>query len=229
VTGARSADPLTAATTSVLMPSLRTLGFRRKSNRLIARVRADILQFFDLQLPSFGGKRFCVNYASLPLFPPRDCFVLAYGDRLRGVTGGELWFEASTHDLADEAMGSVAALAQALAVPFFEATASVEGLLAHISGSGLAKQHHGILDRACCMARLGHFTEAHALALQAILRYREDGRPFCAAYIELCDQLIACLAEETAGELLCRWVEYSVGELRLEKLFQESSRTCEST
>jgi hypothetical protein len=229
MTRARSADPLVAATTSILLPALRPLGFRRKSDRVIARVHADILQFFDLQLSSYGGKRFCVNYASLPLSPPRDCLVLAYGDRLRGEAGGEVWFDSSTHDRADEAMGRVAALAQAQAVPFFEATASIEGLLARISRFALAEQHHGILDRACCMARLERFDEAHALALQAVVRYRKDGRPFCAAYVELCDQLIAGLAEETAGELLRRWVERSVGALRLEKLFQDSSPTCEST
>jgi hypothetical protein len=66
---ARSSDPLTAATTSILIPELRFFGFRRKTNRLIARIQDDILQFFDLQLEAYGSKGFCVNYASLSLLP----------------------------------------------------------------------------------------------------------------------------------------------------------------
>jgi hypothetical protein len=64
----RSTDPLTAATTGILIPALRLQGFQRNSNRVIARIKDDILQFLDLQLSAYGGKDFCINYASISLF-----------------------------------------------------------------------------------------------------------------------------------------------------------------
>ena len=127
---ARSADPLTAATTAILLPQIRPAGFRRKTNRVIARVCSDILQFLDLQLSAFGGKAFCVNYASISLFCPREFLVLQPGDRLRRDNGAEAWVSAKTHEEADESMKLVAQLFTIQALPFFDSTRTPEGLLA---------------------------------------------------------------------------------------------------
>src|SRR4051794_33981471 len=87
VMAGRSSDPLTAATTSILIPELWSHSFRRKTNRIIARIQDDILQVFDLQLSAYGGKDFCINYASLSLFCPREYLILQPGARLTRENG----------------------------------------------------------------------------------------------------------------------------------------------
>lgn len=229
MTRARSADPLTAATTSILLPALRPLGFQRKSNRLAARIRDDILQFVGPDLSAWGSKDFCMSYGSMPLFRPEEYLVLNYGGRLKAATGGDLWLGSSTHQQADAAMLRFVGLVQAQALPFFESTATAKGLLAYITRSGWGEQHHGVFDRACCMARLGRRRRARTLALRAIKQYREDGRPWCADYIELCEQLVAALEAGATEALLRGWVEDSVRQLKLEKVVEKSSRTSGSS
>jgi hypothetical protein len=211
----RSSDPLTAATTSILIPEFRPHGFRRKTNRIIARIQDDILQFFDLQLSTYGGKDFCVNYASMSLFCPRDYLILQSGARLKSATGAEAWLSATTHEDADASMAQVARLAQAQAWPFFEATKSIDGLLEWLKCENWGSRHHLYLEMAFCEARLGRVSEAKALALRAIELYREDGRDWCRQYIDLCGQLIAGIETNNLPEIFQRWLEHSDVKLGL--------------
>jgi hypothetical protein len=87
--GRRSKDPLPVATTSLLLPALRPLGFTKKSAWVIGRIRNEILQLLDLQLSSFGSGDFCVNYASVSLFFPRAVLVVQPGGRLRNAGASE--------------------------------------------------------------------------------------------------------------------------------------------
>ena len=48
------------------------------------RISDGILQLLNFQRSGFGGGDFCVNYASMPLFLPRDGIVLEPGGRLTG-------------------------------------------------------------------------------------------------------------------------------------------------
>src|SRR5262245_22881115 len=217
---ARSSDPLTAATTSILIPELRLHGFRRKTPRLIARIQDDILQFFDLQLEAYGSKGFCVNYASFSLFCPRDYLILQPGARLNRENGAEAWLPAKTHDEADASMANVVNMAQAQALPFFDATKSVAGLLECLKGETWASRHHLYLDMAFCEARVGRFDDAKAHALQAIDLYREDGRAWCAECIELCQRLIGGIENRELAEMFSRWIDHSVGKLGLSKIRQ---------
>src|SRR5262245_44204123 len=215
---ARSSDPLTAATTSILIPELRLHGFRRKTNRLIARIQDDILQFFDLQLEAYGSKGFCVNYASLSLFCPRDYLILQPGARLKRENSAEAWLPAKTHDEADASMGKLVNMAQTQALPFFDATKSVAGLLECLRAECWASRHHLYLEMAFCEARVGQFEDAKSHALQAIDLYREDGRAWCPQYVELCQQLIGGIESNKLPETLQRWIDHSVGKLGLSKL-----------
>jgi len=201
-----------------LNPELRSHGFRRKTNRLIARIQDDILQFFDLQLSGYGGKDFCVNYASISLFCPRDYMILQPGARLKRENGAEAWLSAKTHEVADVSMAQVANMAQTQALPFFDATKSVDGLLGWLNRENWGSRHHLYLEMAFCEARLGRISEAKALAVGAIELYREDGRDWCPGYIDLCEQLIAGIESNNLTERFQRWIEHSDGKLGLSKI-----------
>jgi len=213
----RSSDPLTAATTSILIPELRTRGFRRKTNRIIARIQDDILQFFDLQLSAYGGKDFCVNYASISLFCPRDYLILQPGARLKRENGAEAWLSAKTYEDADTSMAQVANMAQMQVFPFFDATKSVVGLLGWLKRENWGSRHHLYLEMAFCEAPLGRISDAKVHALRAIDLYREDGRDWCAEYIDLCEQLIAGIESNNLTGRFQHWIEHSDGKLGLSK------------
>jgi hypothetical protein len=215
---ARSSDPFTAAATSILIPELRLQGFRRKTNRLIARIQDDILQFFDLQLEAYGSKRFCVNYASLSLICPRDYLILQPGARLKGENAAEAWLPAKTDDEADASMAKVVNMAQTQALPFFDETKSVGGLLECLKRESWGSQHHLKLEIAFCEARLGRFDDAKSHALQAVDLYRDDGRAWCPEYIELCQRLIGGIENNKLAEMFQHWIDHSVSKLGLSKI-----------
>jgi hypothetical protein len=214
----RSKDPLTAAATSILLPALRPYGFERKTNRVIARVcSADILQFFDLQLGSYGSKDFCVNYASISLVCPRDYLILEPGNRLSHRNGAAAWFSAVTHEEADSSMLEVAKMAVGQAVPFFDRSRTLADQL----GLHHSDKHHGCLEMACLSARLGRTEDAVAYALRAIKLYREDGREWCPQYITHCEALINSIQAGNYVQLLGEWRDHSIATLRLEGLITE--------
>lgn len=218
VMAVRSSDPLTAATTSILLPELRCHGFRRKTNRVMARIQEDILQFLDLQMSAYGGKDFCVNYASISIFCPRDYFVLQPGSRLKWDNGAEAWLSAKAHDDADASMAKVANMVQTQALPFFESTKSVKGLLECLKRESWGSRHHLYLEMAFCEGRRGRFGEAEAHALRAIELYHEDGRDWCAEYIDLCQRLIAGIERDKLTEMFQQWINHSVRKLGLSKI-----------
>jgi len=214
----RSTDPLTAATTTIPLPSLRSLEFRPKTNRVIARLSVGILQFFDLQLSAYGGKDFCVNYASLSLFRPRDYLILQPGDRLRGNNRAEAWMPAASGEAADASMREVTRMAHDQALPFFESTKTVEGLLACLENENWGSTHHLNLEKACCSAKLGRLSQAQGYALRAIELYREDGRAWCSEGIQHCERLLSAILTGEADGLLRAWETHSIEKLRLQKL-----------
>ena len=226
----RSKDPLTAATTAIFLPRLRAFGFQRNTNRIVGRIRANILQFFILQLSAYGGKDFCINYASLSLFCPRDYLILQPGARLAWSNGAEAWLSALTHDTADASMGQFAEMALEQALPFFESTKTVEGLLTHLQHEDWGAQHHLNLEKACCAAKVKRLSDARIYTLIAIELYREDGWDWCMQYIKLCEPLLTAIDDNTVGDLMERWTKQSITKLRLNKLLQGTAgETGEST
>jgi hypothetical protein len=212
----RSKDPLTAATTSILLPALRPLNFGRKTNRLILRISDDILQFIDLQLSSFGDKSFCVNYASIPLFSPRDYLVLQPGDRLRK-KGAEAWWSSSDQKVAGHSMTEIVNLLKEQAIPFFNKTETVSGLLKVLLAANWAAKHHLEFERACCRASLHEFDEARRHLNLAIDLYKADGRAWCAKKIDEAKQLLKAIEDHKSSECLQNWRRYSMTKLQLEK------------
>jgi hypothetical protein len=214
----RSADPLTATTTSVLLPFLRQHGFKRKSNRLIVRVAQGIAQFVHLHQSGWGGKDFRVHYVALSLFPPRDYLILQPGDTLNRHGGAEAWFPAQTHEQADASMETVVRMLQGQGFPFFDATKTVAGLLAFLQREPLGSDHHRCMEIGCCLARLHRLDEARERLHQAIALYREDGRDWCAGYIEQCQCLLASIDAGRTEEQLREWAQHSIQALSFEGL-----------
>lgn len=218
----RSKDPLTAATTSVLLPALRPHDFKRVTPRIIGKVTDDIFQFFNLQLAAFGGKDFCVNYASMLLSAPHDSLVLTYGDRLRDELGVDKWRPADTHASADVSMAEVVGLLEEQTLPFFQQTETRAGFLEYLSFSlGRQHQHHDLLNIAACAAALGQHEESVDRCRDAVRLYEEDGRSWCAEYIGYCRELINAVENGTAATCLMQLKKRTVQNLRLEKLVEQ--------
>lgn len=215
----RSKDALTASTTSILMPSLRPYGFIRLTNRTIARERNHILQFIYLQLSSWGGRTFCVNYVALLLFKPRDHFVLQPGGRLRVREGGPSgWWDSDTHDNADKSMNEITSLLIEDIVPWFDYCQTVKGLNKLLAKERWGSDHHLEFEKACCLAYLGKHRESKRRLKKAISLYKKDGREWCSKYIQQCQELLDSIDEGTNDYVMSEWVEYSIRNLRLSKL-----------
>ena len=215
---ARSKNPLTAATTSILIPSVKDMGFNRKTGRIIARVSADILQYIYLQVSAYGGKDFCVSYASITLFNPRDFLVLSPGSRLRGANRADAWLPALTYDEADASMREVLSMFKDQAMPFFRSTETLNGMLQCLKAQKWAALHHLNFEIACCLAKMGRFRESKRHVAHAIDLYRKDGRPWAIKNAELAEQLLAALEVRSEMELLNKWRQHSIDKLKLHQL-----------
>jgi hypothetical protein len=146
--------------------------------------------------------------------------VLQPGARLNSEDGAEARLSAKTHAEADASMAKVAKMVETQALPFFETTKSVECLLEYLKGENWGSRHHLHLEIAFCKARLCRFDEAQADAIRAIELYREDASDWCPEYIELCRRLLSGIEENKLPELMRRWIDHSVSNLRLSKILQ---------
>jgi hypothetical protein len=209
---------LEAAIVDVLLPALEPAGFARFGSRNLGRVREGILQFVNVQAAVFGTRRFCVNYAALPLFRPHHMVALSLGDRLRDAQGDDAWWPAET---AAEACASMAAAVTALqwqASPWFERTRSAEGLLVCLPPLTRESDPQDVFDRACCLARLGQLREAAHAAARARRFFLRDGRPAFLDLAEGCAMLFAAALAERVEPLLLQWQRQSARHLHLGRL-----------
>src|SRR5215210_4936016 len=153
-------DPLTAATTAELIPIIRPHGFQRRSTRLFGRLGECAFQLLHIQKSSYGGGDFCVDYASMMLFPPEDNIVLQPGNRLERARGRDAWWPAASHEQAQTSMGEVAHAVVTQALPFFNATRSASGLYAYLMKDDWGSRHHLELARGTCLAWMGDVARA---------------------------------------------------------------------
>jgi len=213
----RAQDPLTAALSDIFLPAVRRFGFERKSARLIVRISDGILQLLNFQKSGYGGGDFCVNYASMPLFMPREYIVLEPGGRLTGQQyPGQIdrWWPSATHESADRSMREVLDAFHGEGSRFFESTKTVIGLLEHLLPIRL-DDHHYEFERGACFARLGSVDEAVPRLRRAVTLYHEDGRDWCAEYADRATSLMRACESGTHSSLLVRWEEFSRTRLGL--------------
>ncbi|MBX9693343.1 MAG: hypothetical protein K2Z81_13230 [Cyanobacteria bacterium] len=184
------------------------------------------MQFFYIQMSGYGGKDFCINYASLSLFNPRDYLILHPGDRLRE-SGGELWVPSLSLEEADASMELCSQLAKEQAIPFFEATKTVEGLFNCLMQESWGSNHHLNAEIAFCLARLGRFEESIEHFRLAIDLYRQDNRSWCYTCVVLCEQVIESIRSKQIDETLKRFTDHSISRLRLSKHCSQTARGLE--
>jgi hypothetical protein len=220
----RSADPITAATTAILKPELVRHGFQDLSRRRFGRIKDDILHYLDLQLSGYGGKRFCVNYAAISLYSPREHIVLEPGARLAELPRREKWWPGDNHDSADHSMIEVVRLFESIALAFFNKAETTSGYLDILERKRGGSRHHLQFQLACVYAKLRREGAARNALKLAVQLYRDDGRPWCAKCISLCEQLLTALDGGVAQALLATWKEYSIQNLRLAALMSPPNR-----
>lgn len=221
----RSKDPLTAATTSVVLPALKPLGFVRVKTRIIGRLRNDILQFLSFQLSGYGGKDFCVNYASLSLFRPREFFSLD-GRLTKHLKHGGIrqWWSAKTHEAADNSMADIVSTLQEELLPWFNGTDTVSGLLEYLNKQNWSARHHLEFERACCLARLDIIDDARKAAERALHLYQEDWRDWCKPYAAWCKKLIGSIDSDRYQDTLMEWRQLSIDKLKLQWLVEKQDK-----
>lgn len=215
---AAEAAPLDQALTGVLLPALAGAGCTRFGSRNVGRVREGILQFVNVQGAAFGPRRFCVNYAVLPLFRPHTAATLSLGDRLRDAHGEDAWWPADDTATALEAMRAVSAALQWQALPWFERTQTTLGLLERLPPVTPASDPHDVFDRACCLAQLGRLREAAHAAARARRLYLRDGRASWHEPAESCAMLFAAALAQRVEPLLLQWQRSSARHLHLGRL-----------
>lgn len=213
----RAQDPLTAALSDIFLPAVRRFGFDRKSARLIVPISDGMLQLINFQKTGYGGGDFCVNYASMPLFLPRDHIVLEPGGRLTGQQfPGQIdrWWPSTTHEIADRSIAEVVDVFQSEGVAFLESTRTVSGLLEHLLPIRL-DDHHYEFERGACFARLGSVGEAVPRLRRAVALYHEDGRDWCAENAGRATSLMRACESGAQSSLLAQWEDFTRSRLGL--------------
>lgn len=198
-------DELALAITKIIYPVLKPEGFRRMRRREFIRTKNGIVQRLDFQINSWGGRLFCVNI-STNLIASNEFVTLQPGFRLkRDTDGGDLWLPSKTKVDAETSATVIRGSIRAEALPFFEATETIEGFSALLATEQWGSLHH--LNFQCGVAAVlrGVIPDARKHLTDAIRLYEEDGRDWCPNYIDRANQLREALATGTAMQLLDRW------------------------
>ncbi len=213
-----ASSALETALAEVLLPALEPQSFARFGSRNVGRVREGVLQFVNVQAAAFGPRRFCVNYAALPLFRPHTVVALGRGDRLRGTDGEDAWWPAQDADEASQGMRAAIVGLQWQATTWFEKTRTVAGLLDCLPPLQPRADPHDVFDRACCLARLGMLREAAHVAARARRLFLRDGRRAFDELAEGCAMLFAAALAGRVEPLLLQWQRQSARHLHLGRL-----------
>lgn len=216
--GHAAAAHLEQALGDVLVPALVPHGFERFGRRNAGRVQEGVLQFVNVQAAAFGPARFGVNYAALPLFRPHDFRLLSLGDRLLDARGQEAWWPADSAATAGLSMQAALVALRQQALPWLEHTRTVAGLLTQLPSVSAGHDPDDLLDRACCLARLGRLHEAAHAAAHARRLYLRDGRAVWQPAAAACAALFAAALTDRVEPLLAEWQEATVRALRLRVL-----------
>lgn len=223
-----SKDPISHATSSILMPSLAVQGFKRLTNRIAARVVDDILQFVSVHVSRRGTRWFRLDYASICLFRPRDTLPLQPGGTIVRATEPRTFlqrlfrhgpqqhgFDGTGPSSANASMSDAVCLVNAQAIPFFAQTRTTLLLHERLRKERWASQHHLLFELGCCLARLQRFAEAEEVLKRAVYLYGKDGRDWCHREIQRVNSLRTAIQQGHSDERLIGWARESVSGLEL--------------
>jgi hypothetical protein len=229
---ARSKDPLTAAMTTYWVPVLREYGFQKYTNRSFARITDDcVFQYIDVQSHSHGDKRFLINYACLLItrlheHVGSDTFWRLNNEKAKSYG----WWEANTHESADESMQVVCAQTRNIAMPWFQSTSTALGLARELEILKGPNKSHNFFELGCCYATAGELTAATVNLQEAVRRFQSCHDDFQKTYLHLspltwallerslADELLRAVQDGTYSSVLSRWKEQTVVNLKLSKL-----------
>lgn len=220
----RSKDALAAATTSFWAPLLREHGFKKSTKRSFGRVKYDcVFQYIDLQLSSFGGKEFAVNYASILITRLQGGVGSTTFHRLPRGKSHDGWWSAKTLERADESMQDVCDKTRNIALPWFDSTSSAMGLAQELVNLAENRNPHTFFELGCCYATAGDLAEAIAPLQEAIRLFQKSydempERTWALRERSLAENLVAAIADGTHASLLSSWRDQSVVNLKLEKV-----------
>jgi hypothetical protein len=217
MTKPRSKDPLLAAITGILLPTLKPYGFRRKGTRQLIRITDGILQSVFPWYSGWGGRDFYFSYSIMPLVPPSDFAYEAAAERLRDAARRQLW-PGQTHELAAESMQQIVQMLPESVMPLFTSTETVEGFLTLLQQRS-SPDPHRLFWMACCLTRLHRLDKAKKRLLEAMDGYKAVvyGRDWALARADLCEQLLLSIDHGTSSELLEQWKLQTIRNLKLEK------------
>ena len=206
---ARSKDPLTAATTSILKPGLESAGFVKLSQRVFVRLRSPVVQHVSVSLSRWGGNRFRVCYSSMPLFVPTTNFTLMLGGWFpRDGHENGVWSK-KHHEVADKAMNSVLHEFRSGILPWFDRTDSIDSLVPLLTTMGYNPKGPRELELGACHAWLGDLDNA-----KAALTF-DGGNDVARSF---CETLLSAIESGTHHTLLNEWYADTVQSLKIESL-----------
>jgi hypothetical protein len=218
----RSKDPLLAATTSILIPALKPVGFRRISNRSLVRICNDILHAIELCYSGWGGRIFAVNCSAVPLVPPTEYTYSTWGEVLpdgedTSTSYKSRTWDGQTHERADKSMERIVQALRIRTLPYFASVATTESFLSLLEK--YSNQHHHVhFQRACCLVKLQRLEEAREQLTEAIRGYIADGRTWCFPKAAQCEEMLKAICAGTHLELYERWKMETIRNLKLTKI-----------
>ncbi|WP_165248807.1 tetratricopeptide repeat protein [Paludisphaera soli] len=186
----RARDPFTAAVTAWWSPLMKQHGFRnysiprsnvrgltRRRHRTFSRIaNGRVFQYFGLGARSSSpgsGARFHARYASLLIGRLQEEVYSTAGGTIEP-EGGRTFADwpADTHGRADDSMVRVRDRAAQEAIPWLDATATVEGLARALAAMPAGENPNTTFELGRCHATLGRVDEAAASLREAIALFQ---------------------------------------------------------
>jgi hypothetical protein len=216
-------DPLGAAITAFFKPAVALYGFKKWGGRSFARIRDNLVQDMGFQLTAYGTKDFCVNYCTVPLFLPHDFFGWTFGGRFPRGKSSDGWWKSKKQAFADESMQDVAQTFESRVLPWFDATATVEGFVREVEAARPSPNVHVEFNYACCLAWLTRDQEAKRSLVAARAGYEASyrempARQWAAQHVSHCEELMRAIEAGNGKALLTDWRDVSVSRLKLTRI-----------
>jgi len=204
--GSLMKDELTSAVAKVWAPRLKEMSFKRAGRRDFVRLVDGIVQVVNFQVSAWGSRRFCVSVTAHTVCGNEDR-VGQPGFRLKGNKGADLWLPSEQSDQAESSVETAWKAAVEQAIPWFNTTSSLEGLIGVIRAEDWGSKHHQQFQIAIIEALLQRYEDAQVHAQSAIELYRADTRDWASAYCARAEELLTALRDGRPDELLTEWYE----------------------